>query len=264
MPALLNGKVALVTGGARGIGLAIGRTFLAEGCRVAFADIEPAAEAAPSTGANSRFDCVDVSASAEVEAWVGAVAGAWGGVDVLVNNAAVNVLETAATASEADWDRVMGVNLKGAWLCAKHAIPHLAGRGGGSIINLASAHGSRTEPDKFPYNVSKAGVLGLTAALAVELGPQKIRVNAIIPGMVRSVFTETYIGTFRDPEEAWRRILGEHPLGRIAEPRDIANCALFLASELSGYVSGTHIHVDGGRDAQLHSFADIQPQPWKV
>jgi NAD(P)-dependent dehydrogenase (short-subunit alcohol dehydrogenase family) len=107
-------------------------------------------------------------------------------------------------------------------------------------------------------------VLGLTAALAVEFGAHKIRVNAIVPGMVRSVFTEAYIATFRNAEEAWRRILGEHPLGRIAEPKDIANCALFLASDLSAYVSGTHIHVDGGREAQLHSFADIQAEPWKV
>ncbi|MBI1778147.1 MAG: glucose 1-dehydrogenase [Proteobacteria bacterium] len=264
MPGLLNGKVALITGGARGIGLAIGRCFLGEGCLVAFADIEaPAKDETALSQASARFDRVDISKGDAVEAWVDAVAATWGRLDVLVNNAALNLVKTAAASSEADWDRVMGVNLKGAWLAAKHAVPHLARRGGGSIINLASAHGTRTEPDKFPYNVSKAGMLGLTVALAVELGPHKIRVNSIVPGMVRSVFTEGYIKTFKDPEEAWRRILGEHPMGRIAEPKDIADCALFLASDLSGYISGTHIHVDGGREAQLHSFADIQREAWK-
>ena len=262
---MLKGKVALITGGVRGIGLAIGRRFLGEGALVALADIEPlAGEDAPIQGERCRFDRIDISRGESVRSWIDAVAAAWGGIDVLVNNASINVLETAATASEADWDRVMGVNLKGAWLVAKHAVPHLATRGGGSIINLASAHGTRTEPDKFPYNVSKAGVLGLTAALAVELGRHRIRANAIIPGMVRSVFTEGYIKTFRDKDEAWGRILGEHPMGRIAEPKDIADCALFLASDLSSYISGTHIHVDGGRNAQLHSFADIQQRAWKV
>jgi NAD(P)-dependent dehydrogenase (short-subunit alcohol dehydrogenase family) len=260
----LAGKVAIVTGGGRGIGLAITRAFVREAARVVVGEIrEDLRDALPAAGQQTLFVRADVSDEAQVRRLVEAAATRYGRLDILVNNAAIDVLEDPLVASVDDWDRCLDANLKSAWLCAKHVAPHLS-RGGGSIINIASAHAFRTEPAKFPYNISKAGLVALTTSLAVEWGRLHIRVNSIVPGQIRSVRTEAYLQTFTDPATAWGRIVGEYPLGRIGEPEDITGASVFLASDESAFITGTHLRVDGGREALLHSFADIAARPFHV
>ena len=261
----LAGKVAIVTGGGRGIGLAIAKAFVREAACVAVGEIrEELRDALPAPGQKTLFVNADVSEEPQVQRLINATLARFGRLDILVNNAAINVLEDPLVTSAESWDRCLDVNLKSAWLCAKHAAPHMSRSGGGSIVNVASAHAFRTEPAKFPFNIAKAGLVALTTSLAVEWGRLNIRVNSIVPGQVRSAHTEAYLQTFTDPTEAWARIVGEYPLCRIGEPEDIAGAAVFLASDEAGFISGTHLRVDGGREALLHSFADIIARPFRV
>ncbi len=248
MAGRLQGRIAVVTGGGRGIGRAVVDKLVEEGARVAFLDCDEVP--AP---AGVRFIRADVASEPHVQAAVAEVVAAEGGLDVLVNNAGVNAYYEATTMSEAEWDQTFAVDLKGTWLCAKYALPAMKRGGGGAIVNIASIHARLTTSGMFPYAAAKAGVVGLTRSLALDYGPFNIRVNAVLPGYTRTRLTEEWISRQPDPLEAERRVLSVHPLGRIATPAEVANLVAFVASDEASAITGASLAVDCGLGARFAS-----------
>jgi NAD(P)-dependent dehydrogenase (short-subunit alcohol dehydrogenase family) len=246
----LEGKVAVITGAAGGIGREAAILFSAEGASVCVADVDP--EKGEGTAAECReafFQQVDVAESDSVAAMYAATAERYGGVDVLYNNAGImpaddsSVLETEVDA----WQRVQDVNTKGVFLCCKHGIPYLLERGGGSVINVASfvaLAGAATS--QISYTASKGAVLSLSRELAVEFARRGVRVNALCPGPVE---TPLLMRLFSETPGALERRLVHLPMGRLAQAKEIAYGALFLASDESSYVNGSTFLVDGGLTA---------------
>jgi NAD(P)-dependent dehydrogenase (short-subunit alcohol dehydrogenase family) len=248
----LGKKVAIVTGAARGIGFAIAERFVAEGARVVIADIDTGAGegAARQLGGRDRvrFVACDVGDAAAVRGLVEATLEAFGPVEVLVNNAAILVGAEFLDLTEADFDRVLRVNLKGAFLCGQAVARQMvervkSGDAAGTIINLSSVNAVFAIPNQVPYSISKGGISQLTKVMALSLAPYGIRVNAIGPGSIMTEMLRTVI----DSPEARRRILSRTPLGRVGEPSEIAAVAAFLASDDASYITGQTIYADGGR-----------------
>jgi NAD(P)-dependent dehydrogenase (short-subunit alcohol dehydrogenase family) len=246
----LDGKVVVITGAAGGIGREATLLFSDEGASVCVADVS--AEDGEQTASECReafFQQVDVADAGSVEAMYAAVANRYGGIDVLYNNAGISPADDASileTDVEA-WQRVQDVNLKGVYLCCKHGIPHLLERGGGSVINVASfvaILGAATS--QISYTASKGGVLAMSRELAVQFARQGVRVNALCPGPVE---TPLLLRIFGDDPAAYERRLVHLPMGRLAKPREVAQGALFLASDDSSYVNGATFLVDGGLTA---------------
>jgi NAD(P)-dependent dehydrogenase (short-subunit alcohol dehydrogenase family) len=244
----LAGKVVIVTGGAAGIGLAYARRFLAEGARVVLADVADVVTAAKSLKAYERVLAVrvDVSDAASVRAMVQATVARFTRVDVLVNNAAVFATlkpQPFEQISESEWDRVMAVNVKGVWYCARAVVPVMRGQGGGRIINVASAIVGKGTALLLHYVTSKGAVVAMTRALARELGPDGITVNAVAPGFILSdsVQKNPDIGEFQ-----LDAIMRARSLKRDAYPEDVEGAVLFLASDDSAFMSGQTLVVDGG------------------
>ncbi|MEP0320757.1 SDR family NAD(P)-dependent oxidoreductase [Bauldia litoralis] len=249
---LLENKVAIVTGGARGIGYAIARRFLDEGARVVIADIDdtagPRAAEELSVFGSVRYSECDVGERLDVRNMIAATIEAFGDIDVLVNNAGILAAGDFLKIDEEDFDRVLRVNLKGAFLCSQAAARHMVERieaGGrpGSIVNLSSVNAVFAIANQVPYSVSKGGLNQLTRVMALSLAPHGIRVNAIGPG---SIATEMLDSVITDPEQRGK-ILSRTPLGRIGDPQEIAAIAAFLASDEASYVTGQTIYADGGR-----------------
>lgn len=247
----LEGKVALITGGAAGIGKATAQRFIEEGAQVVICDVnQEAGEAAVrDLGPNAHFDRVDVTDRQAVQAWVDSVVDRLGRIDILVNNAGVlrdNQLvrvkdgELVKQMPEADFDLVIAVNLKGVFNCAQAVAPHMIRQGGGVILNASSIVGLDGNFGQTNYVATKAGVVGMTKVWARELGRYNIRVNAVAPG-----FTATEM-VMQMPEKILEGMKARTPLGRLAEPRDLANAYLFLASDEASFISGTVLRVDGG------------------
>ncbi len=252
----LEGKAAIVTGGASGIGRAICEVFAEEGARLTIADIdveggEKTLASIRAAGGEAQFVATDVSKEADVEAMVRAAADAYGAVNILVNDAAAFVFGEVQDISDADWARVFGVNVIGQAYCVKHVLPHMQAAGGGSIVNLASVSGFIAQPGFIPYNASKGAVMQLTRCLAMDLAPYNIRVNAVCPGSVLTPATERhrqFVGA--DPEEFLAEAGASNFMRRVADPREIAYGALFLASDEASFVTGTPLIMDGGLTAQ--------------
>ena len=253
----LNGKIALVTGSARGIGKAITLRFAQEGARVALNDIdnESLKEAAREIEKVSREKVVykraDVGKSKEVEQLTQYVVEKLGVIDILVNNAAISRIIPFLDTSEPLWDRIMEVNLKGAFLCCKAVIPGMIKKGGGKIINMSSQSGKRGSKWHAAYCVSKFGIIGLTQSLALELAPYKINVNAVCPGVVFTPLWEEQAANHArrrgiDEKQVKEDLVKNIPLGRLGTPEEVANLVLFLASSRSDYMTGQAINLSGG------------------
>ncbi|MGH9313172.1 MAG: SDR family NAD(P)-dependent oxidoreductase [Vicinamibacterales bacterium] len=252
----LDDKVAVVTGGSRGIGRATVEKFLAEGARVTFLDVDDAGGRTAVDeigGASGRptFERADVTREADVSRAMAAVVSAHGTIDVLVNNAGVNAYFDAAAMTEAQWDAVFAVDLKGAWLCCKHALPAMKKARRGSIVNIASIHASVTMAGMFPYAAAKSGVVGLTRNLALDYAPLNIRVNAVLPGWTRTRLVEDWFRMQPDPAAAERHVMQVHPLRRIATPGEIANLVAFVASDEASAIVGAALAIDCGLGIQF-------------
>jgi NAD(P)-dependent dehydrogenase (short-subunit alcohol dehydrogenase family) len=242
----LDGKVCVITGAASGIGLASARRFAAEGAHVVVGDVDPAAGKRVADEIGGLFVPVDVTDEAQVRALFAAAVGAYGGLDVAFNNAGISPPEDdSILTTELDaWRRVQEVNLTSVYLCCRAAIPFLQARGGGSIINTASfvaVLGAATS--QISYTASKGGVLALSRELGVQFARERIRVNALCPGPVDTPLLRELFAA--DPERAARRLV-HIPMGRFAEAEEIANAALFLASDESSFVTASTFLVDGG------------------
>jgi len=247
---MLEGRTAVVTGGARGIGLAIARRYIAEGARLVIADIDESAgkAAAAELGPAARFVRTDVGAAGDARNVVAEACGVSGDLDILVNNAGVIHTADFLDVAEADFDRVLRINLKGMFLVGQAAAKQMvaqvkAGKPPGAIVNMSSVNARVAIPNQVPYCVSKGGVDQLTKVMALSLAPYGIRVNAIGPG---SIMTEILKGVATD-QAAKNRLLARTTLGRIADPDEIASVAAFLASKQASYITGETIYVDGGR-----------------
>lgn len=249
----LAGKAAVVTGGAQGIGEAVVEKFLAEGARVAFLDrdAERGHDVAARLGADVAFHECDITARDQVDRALALATEAYGRVDVLVNNAGVSAYFDAVDMTDAEWDSVFAVDLKGVWLCTRGVLAGMRAAGSGSIVNVSSIHARMTTTGMFPYAAAKAGVSGLTRSLALDEGPHGIRVNAVCPGYTRTQLVQEYIDRQPDPEATERTIVDVHPLGRIATPAEIAAVCAFLASDEASFVTGAEVFVDGGLSARF-------------
>jgi NAD(P)-dependent dehydrogenase (short-subunit alcohol dehydrogenase family) len=251
----LAGKVAIITGGATGIGKACVEKFVAEGAQVvSFVRDEAKGRAAiQGLGENAVIQVADVTDEAQVRAGVAATVAQFGKLDILINNAGINAYYDAVKMTEADWEHVFAVDLKGAWLCAKYAIPEMQKLDGGSIVNNASIHAFMTTHNMFPYAAAKSGLVGLTRSLALDYGPEQIRVNAVCPGWTRTHLVQEWIDMQPDPAAAEASVLAQHPMRRIATPAEIANVIAFVASDEASFMTGAAILVDGGLSARFAS-----------
>jgi NAD(P)-dependent dehydrogenase (short-subunit alcohol dehydrogenase family) len=242
MAGRLEGKVAIVTGAGSGIGEASARRFHAEGAKVVLADISGAEEAlAKELGDGAQAVRADVSKSESVQAMIQAAVDAFGKLDILYNNAGIDgEVVPLAEMSEQAWDQVQSINLRGVFLGIKYAIPAMLANGGGSIINTASMAATVAFPRMASYCAAKGGVVMLTKTAAAELAAQGIRVNSISPGTIQTAITDSL------PQDMIKAIIAANPVGRIADPSEVASLAVFLASDESAFITGSDYLIDGG------------------
>jgi NAD(P)-dependent dehydrogenase (short-subunit alcohol dehydrogenase family) len=249
----LSGKVAIVTGAAKGQGENVASVFAAEGAKVAVLDVlddlgREAVERICDAGGRARYFHCDVSREAEVAATIEAAGSEFGGLDILYNNAAIIAYgRKVADLPVEDWDRTIAVNLRGPFLCAKHALPHLIRRGGGVIINVSSHGAFQASPiGVADYAVAKGGLVTFTYYLASEYGANNVRANCLAPGPVPTDLNRPFLGTPEGRAQTAMFI----PLGRVGELNDVAKAALFLASDDAKWISGAVLRVDGGMVVQ--------------
>ncbi|MEZ0365059.1 3-oxoacyl-ACP reductase FabG [Mycobacterium sp. pUA109] len=242
---LLTGQTAVITGGAQGLGFAIAERFVAEGARVVLGDVnlaatESAAERLGGADVAVAVRC-DVTQAADVDALVGAAVDTFGDLDIMVNNAGITRDATLRKMTEDQFDQVIAVHLKGTWNGLRAAAAIMRENKRGAIVNMSSISGKVGMVGQTNYSAAKAGIVGMTKAASKELAYLGVRVNAIQPGLIRSAMTEAM------PQRIWDSKVAEVPMGRAGEPEEVAKVALFLASDLSSYMTGTVLEVTGGR-----------------
>ncbi len=247
----LSNKVAIVTGGAKGIGLASAECMLRQGAVVMIVDWsgDAASAAVKSLTALSKgVDSVvaDISKAADAEKAIKATVARFGGVDVLVNNAGIQTFGDPVTTTEEVWDKTMNVNLKGHWLMSKYAIPEMLKRGKGSIVNVSSVQGLASQKNVVAYSTSKHAMIGLTRSMAVDMASRNVRVNCVCPGTVNTPMIHSIIELDADPGKLKNILDKMHPLGRIAQPSEIGEVIAFLASDRASFMTGSIVVVDGG------------------
>ncbi|QIB33951.1 SDR family oxidoreductase [Ancylobacter pratisalsi] len=244
----LKDKVAIITGSAAGIGEAAAEIFVREGARVLLADRngEGVAAVAERLGPNASALAADVSASADVKRMIETAVERFGRLDILANNAGYGIPGSVVDTDEDAWDALMAVNLKGVFLCSKYAIPVMAAQGGGTIVNTASNVATMGIFDRAAYCASKGGVAALTKAMALDHADQNIRVNCVAPGVTWSTYFDKMVATHPDPDAFKNKLKARSPIHRWAEPVEIANAILWLASDEASFATGSMLTVDGG------------------
>jgi NAD(P)-dependent dehydrogenase (short-subunit alcohol dehydrogenase family) len=245
------GKTAVVTGGAAGIGRACALALAREGARVTVADVDEAGgadtvDAIRSLGGEAFFHRADVGVTADVRELVRQASARWGRLDVMVNNAGVGISGSVTEISEDDWERVLSVNLSGVWRGMRFAIPEMLKAGGGSVINTSSVQSMVGFRGWAGYAASKGGINSLTRQAAVDYADQGIRVNAVLPGTIRTPMNERIMAAAPDPAQVEQGWLAMHPVGRLGQAGEVAALVLFLASDESSFITGELIRVDGG------------------
>ena len=259
----LQGKVALVTGGGSTIGRAVCLAFAAEGARVVVADqdrdrADEVARTVVEAGGEAQVAAVDFREEEQIQSLLSDAIVSYGTLHVLLNGALVKHSGDPIGTSADAWRESLAINLESAWHCARFAAPFLKSSGGGSIIHLAPTDVLRSMPRRFPYSVSRAGILAMSRALAIDFGPQGIRSNVVLMGHIQSEETREELAGSADPDGDFRRALAVHPLGRVGTPEDVAAAAVFLASDAAAFVTGSVLTVDGGRSAvvqELHNWS---------
>ena len=244
----LHNKVAIVTGAASGFGKGIAELYAREGAKVCVADIngQGARDVAGGIGESAIHVAADVAKKDDVSAMVGETVAAFGGVDIMVNNAGfTHKNQSMLDVTEEEFDRIFAINVKAIFLAAREVVPEMEKRGGGSIITTASTAGVRPRPGLVWYNSSKGAAITMTKAMAIELAPKNIRVNAINPVAGDTPMLIDFMG--EDTPEIREKFVSTIPLGRFSQPSDIANAALFLADPASEFLTGLAIEIDGGR-----------------
>jgi NAD(P)-dependent dehydrogenase (short-subunit alcohol dehydrogenase family) len=250
----LKDKTAVLTGAGAGIGEAIAVRFAEEGARLVLADIQEAAgratlEKLTALGAKAIFVQADISLDQHARRIAETAVSSFGGIDILVNNAANFTQMSVETAEVADWRKVLDVNVMGTALVSKYAIPYMKATGG-AIVNMASQSGLMAQPDFATYNASKGALITMTKCMALDLAPYKIRVNSVCPGCILTSASYREIERLGVTFEQWRdRVAPTHMLNRLGEPREVAHAVLFLASDEASFITATHLMVDGGATA---------------
>ncbi|AUG55755.1 SDR family oxidoreductase [Thalassospira marina] len=253
----LQGKTAIVTGGAKGIGAAIARRFAAEGGNVFIADLnldrarETASEIAAKGGSATACQ-LDISDRAGVDELIAGIEARHGAIGVLVNNAGVNVFHAPLDLMDEDWDRCMAVDLKGAWNCSRAVLPGMVDRRYGAIINIISNHAFSVIKSTFPYPVAKHGLLGMTRALALEYADRGIAINAISPGYTDTDLAAAEFAKSPDPATARAQAEAKQPVGRLCRPDEVAAIAALLASDEARFMIGENIVIDGGVTIRMY------------
>lgn len=244
----LRNKVAIITGGGSGIGKAIAVGFVREGAKVVIAgrNGKKLERAAAEIGGECLAISADVSSAADVQKLVSAAIERFQRINILVNNAAVLLPGTAESISEEDFDQTFDINVRGLWLMSRAVLPHMRGASGGSIINIASVLSLLGARNRVAYAASKGAVMAMTKAMALDHAAENIRVNCIAPGIVETEM----VARFSTDENARKQRIAMHPMGRFGQPREIASAAVFLASDESGWTTGSVLTVDGGYSAQ--------------
>ncbi len=242
----LKDKTAIVTGGASGFGAGIARRFAAEGAQVMVADLNTEGARALAAEIGGLAQAVDVADNASVKAMAGAALSEWGRVDILINNAGITHRpQPMEEVSEAEFDRVLAVNAKSVYLTARHLVPAMKAAARGAILNIASTAGVSPRPRLNWYNASKGWMITATRAMAIELAPHGIRVNALNPVAGETPLLASFMG--EDTPEMRAKFLATIPMGRFSTPEDLANAALFLCSDEASLITGVGLQVDGGR-----------------
>src|ERR1700739_1589365 len=244
----LASKVSIITGGGSGIGKAIAMAFVREGAKVVIAgrDSKKLEAAAREIGADCLAVSADVSNAASVKKLVSATVDRFKHINVLVNNAAVLLPGTAESLSEEDFDQTFDINVKGLWLMSRAVLPHMRASGGGSIINIGSVLSMVGARNRVAYSASKGAVMAMTKAVALDHAAENIRVNCIAPGIVETEM----VARFSTDENVRKQRVAMHPMGRFGQPAEIASAAVFLASDESGWTTGSVVTIDGGYSAQ--------------
>jgi NAD(P)-dependent dehydrogenase (short-subunit alcohol dehydrogenase family) len=245
-----TGKIAIVTGGAMGIGEATARKLAGLGASVTILDIDTnagpkSAASITQNGGISEFFRCDMSVGKEVSQVVDAVVHKYGAIDILVSNAGIQLYGDAITTSEEEWDRLMGINLKGCFLLAKYAVPHMIERGG-AIVIVGSVQSMTAISNSIAYVASKHGLLGLTRAMSLDYAQRGVRVNCVCPGTIDTPMLRSAAGLSEDPEKVIQTCNRMHPLGRIGKPEEVADAIVYLASPMASFITGAALLVDGG------------------